>query len=197
MCMGYSIAIIAWNTSSIQISVTAIVVVSVGVLLAMRGPVVNIVLIYLVPSFMFIIYLYISKYDMHKISDFANGFSVIGASIVVYGYEEKLRKSKFYADKYLIEAHQELNLASKELYDKNVELQYSLENVKQLSGLLPICATCKKIRDDKNYWQQVEAYISAYTDARFSHSICPECYERVVKPDLARMQEMTANEPPA
>ena len=53
--------------------------------------------------------------------------------------------------------------------------------VTQLSGLLPICCVCKKVRDDQNYWQQVESYISKRTDARFSHGYCPDCYKKVVK----------------
>lgn len=64
------------------------------------------------------------------------------------------------------------------------DLEKALSKVQQLQGLLPICAYCKKIRDDKNYWQQVEAYISQVTNARFSHSICPECYERYIRPEL-------------
>lgn len=67
------------------------------------------------------------------------------------------------------------------------ELGEALARVKQLQGLLPICSYCKKIRDDKNYWQQVEGYISDHTDARFSHGICPDCYESVVKPELAKL----------
>jgi sigma-B regulation protein RsbU (phosphoserine phosphatase) len=61
------------------------------------------------------------------------------------------------------------------------ELEEALANVKQLGGLLPICAYCKKVRDDRNYWQQVESYITEHSGARFSHSICPECYARVVR----------------
>ncbi len=55
------------------------------------------------------------------------------------------------------------------------ELQETLANVKVLSGLLPICAACKKIRDDKGSWEQIEVYIRNRTDAKFSHGICPEC----------------------
>jgi len=47
--------------------------------------------------------------------------------------------------------------------------------VKTLSGLLPICAKCKKIRDDNGYWNQIEAFISAHSDADFTHGICPDC----------------------
>jgi len=58
---------------------------------------------------------------------------------------------------------------------KNVELQAALDQVKQLSGLLPICGNCKKIRDDSGYWQDVAVYIRSHSAAEFSHGICPEC----------------------
>ncbi|MCF8108587.1 MAG: PAS domain S-box protein [Desulfohalobiaceae bacterium] len=54
-------------------------------------------------------------------------------------------------------------------------LEHAISQVKQLSGLLPICAHCKKIRDDQGYWSQIESYIQNHSDANFSHSICPEC----------------------
>ena len=59
-------------------------------------------------------------------------------------------------------------------------LEQALVLVKQLHGLLPICAWCHKIRDDGNYWQSVERYVSDHSDARFSHTICPECRPAVV-----------------
>ena len=55
------------------------------------------------------------------------------------------------------------------------ELQLALSEIKQLSGLLPICASCKKIRDDSGYWNQLESYIKTHSSAEFSHGICPEC----------------------
>jgi DNA-binding response OmpR family regulator len=58
-------------------------------------------------------------------------------------------------------------------------LEEALAQVKALQGLLPMCAWCKKIRNDQNYWQQVETYIAERSDARFTHSICPDCRERV------------------
>lgn len=54
-------------------------------------------------------------------------------------------------------------------------LQNALKEVKQLSGLLPICANCKKVRDDKGYWNQIESYIHQRSEAEFSHGICPDC----------------------
>jgi hypothetical protein len=60
-----------------------------------------------------------------------------------------------------------------------LELKDALATVKTLGGLLPICANCKKIRDDKGYWNQIEAYISDHSDAEFSHGICPECAKKL------------------
>ena len=58
------------------------------------------------------------------------------------------------------------------------ELQEALAEIKTLKGFIPICASCKKIRDDEGYWDQLEAYISKHTDAVFSHGLCPECAEQ-------------------
>src|SRR5438309_190888 len=74
-----------------------------------------------------------------------------------------------------------------ELAERVTELEKALSEVKQLRGILPICAYCKKIRDDKNYWQQVESYFALHTDAKFSHSFCPDCYEKIIKPQLDRL----------
>lgn len=59
------------------------------------------------------------------------------------------------------------------------ELQEALANVRTLSGMLPICASCKKIRDDKGFWNQIETYIRAHSDAKFTHGICPECADKL------------------
>ncbi len=71
-----------------------------------------------------------------------------------------------------------------------LELEEALAQVKLLQGLLPICSYCKNIRDDNNYWQQIESYVAAHSEAQFSHSICPACYERVVKPELESFQQL-------
>lgn len=62
-----------------------------------------------------------------------------------------------------------------ELRRLNNELKMALENVKVLKGLLPICANCKKIRDDKGYWQAVESYFKKHSELEFSHGMCPDC----------------------
>ncbi len=65
--------------------------------------------------------------------------------------------------------------------------QEALALVKQLQVLLPICSYCKKIRDDQNYWRQVEDYICAHSEVRFSHGICPGCWETTVRAQLAEL----------
>lgn len=65
----------------------------------------------------------------------------------------------------------------------NVELEDALDRVDTLSGLLPICSSCKKVRDDEGYWNQIENYIRKHSRASFTHGICPECAKRLY-PDL-------------
>lgn len=67
-------------------------------------------------------------------------------------------------------------------------LRYTTQ-VRQLEQLLPICTYCKKIRDDHNYWQQMEGYINQRTGSEFSHSICPDCYQRVVVPEIEKLRK--------
>ena len=64
------------------------------------------------------------------------------------------------------------------------KLQAALAEVRELQKILPICMYCKSIRDDENYWQTVDSYISHHTNTRFSHGICPTCYKNVVEPQL-------------
>lgn len=78
-------------------------------------------------------------------------------------------------------------------------LRYTTQ-VRQLEEMMPICSYCKKIRDDHNYWQQIEGYINERTGSEFSHSICPDCYQRVIIPQLEAMKAgpatTTASNPP-
>lgn len=63
-------------------------------------------------------------------------------------------------------------------------LEAAVRKIMSLERLLPICSYCKKVRDDNDYWQEVEVYISERTDTQFSHSVCPDCYEKHIKPQL-------------
>jgi hypothetical protein len=72
------------------------------------------------------------------------------------------------------------------LADNVLQLQDALANVKQLEGIIPICSWCKKIRDDEKSWHQMENYISNHSEAKFSHGVCPECYERELTEIMAK-----------
>lgn len=77
------------------------------------------------------------------------------------------------------QAERALRVAAEERENLIRDLQYALDNVKTLQGLIPICASCKKMRDDKGYWNQVEEYIIEHTDATFTHGICPDCARKL------------------
>ncbi len=82
-------------------------------------------------------------------------------------------------ERYLQDLEQKVEQRTRELTVANQELQNALAEVKTLSGLLPICANCKKIRDDQGYWQGVEQYLSTRSQAEFTHAICPECLSKL------------------
>lgn len=77
---------------------------------------------------------------------------------------------------------------------QTVELKDALEKVKVLAGIIPICAWCKKIRNDSGYWEQLEQYICEHSDADFSHGVCPECFEKQKK-EIEEMDEMENTSP--
>ena len=75
-----------------------------------------------------------------------------------------------------------------------MELERALEEVKSLSGILPICSFCKKIRDDDGYWKQVEEYISEHSEAVFSHGLCQGCLEEHYGELMARAKKNNLKE---
>lgn len=83
----------------------------------------------------------------------------------------------------------ERKLAEEEREKLIVDLTDALSKVKTLSGLLPICASCKKIRDDKGYWKQIESYLHEHSDAEFSHGICPECAVKLYPTYMKKIEE--------
>lgn len=120
-------------------------------------------------------------------------FCVAIISLVIFllhstakSYTNRLEKfSKEDAQLRLINSSQaqEISKQNDALLKKNASLTQALAEVKQLSGFLPICASCKKIRDDQGYWNQIEAYISEHSEAKFSHGMCPNCVKEFY-PDL-------------
>jgi phosphoserine phosphatase RsbU/P len=74
------------------------------------------------------------------------------------------------------------------------ELEEALNQVEVLQGIIPICGYCKNIRDDSDYWQNLETYIAVHSKVEFSHSVCPSCYDSVVRPQLDQLTESLRRE---
>jgi sigma-B regulation protein RsbU (phosphoserine phosphatase) len=81
------------------------------------------------------------------------------------------------------------------LHQRLSELEEALLNVKELRGLLPICSYCKNIRNDENYWEKLESYLSEHTHVQLSHGICPSCYNGVVQKELQEMRHKRSENP--
>jgi phosphoserine phosphatase RsbU/P len=113
--------------------------------------------------------------------DVVEGLTAGADDYVVKPFDRAELKARIHAGERILRLQAELSARVK-------ELELALANVKLLQGLLPICCYCKKIRNDQNYWQQVDSYIGEHSEAQFSHAICPECCENVVKPELERLK---------
>ncbi|MBN1218564.1 MAG: response regulator [Anaerolineae bacterium] len=123
-----------------------------------------------------------------EVLDKVKAFSVGGVDYVTkpFQFEEVLARVETHLT--IRQLQKTLQEKNEQLQAKNDDLEAALAKVKQLSGLLPICANCKKIRDDKGYWEQVEVYISRHSEADFSHGLCPDCTQKLY-PDLYEKAE--------
>jgi phosphoserine phosphatase RsbU/P len=79
-----------------------------------------------------------------------------------------------------------------ELAARIADLEGALARMDQLHGILPICSYCKKVRNDSDSWQQVEAYVSAHSSVRFNHGVCPDCAKNLVQPQLDAIRAVRA-----
>ena len=138
--------------------------------------------------------LFISALD--RTEDIVNAFESGGVDYISKPFQEEevLARIRTHltlrsVQKRLEDRNMELQRAYKEIEEKNEQLQKVIDEVKTLRGFVPICASCKKIRDDKGYWKQVEEYIEKHTDAKFSHGICPSCYKELYPEIYERKQK--------
>ncbi len=111
------------------------------------------------------------------------GISCGADDYMVKPFDKDVLAVRVRAGQRIVELQEKLLKANKEQDILIGELKEALSEIKQLNGLLPICATCKKIRDDKGYWNQIELYIEKRSEAEFSHSICPDCAKKLY-PDI-------------
>ncbi len=100
--------------------------------------------------------------------------ALLSAYIIKQGIHTTQKRKQ--AEEELLRYHSRLEIM---VVERTAELENALSEVKKLSGLLPICASCKKIRDDKGYWKQIEEYIRDHSEAEFTHSICEECTDKL------------------
>jgi DNA-binding response OmpR family regulator len=110
-------------------------------------------------------------------SDIVAGLNSGADDYLTKPFDREELRARLQAGRRIVELQQSLS-------DRVRELEQTLAQVRQLQGLLPICCYCKRIRDDGNYWQQVEGYLAAHAEVRFSHGICPDCWARTVAPEL-------------
>lgn len=114
-----------------------------------------------------------------EIEAVTRGFEVGGVDYIAKPFNKEEVKAR-------VRTHLELSALTRRLAKRNEELEQALTQIQTLSGMLPICAHCKKIRDDEGYWKQVEVYVGERSDATFSHGICPDCIKNQF-PEFARL----------
>jgi hypothetical protein len=101
-------------------------------------------------------------------------------------YGDHIRRFSKFVDDYLEKP--ELKIITgllSQLWDHSTELATQFSEITTLRGMIPICANCKNIRDDKGYWNKIEYYLSKYANADFTHSLCPDCIEKLY-PEIAK-----------
>ena len=103
----------------------------------------------------------------------------MGIEIVFAGKKYIITSNRIQILDLLLSTYENAVLQNRELERINIKLREANETIKVLNGLLPTCAQCKKIRDDKGVWQPMELYISAHSEAEFTHSVCPECAKKL------------------
>ncbi len=107
---------------------------------------------------------FMEKYEKYELDEIVSVMIFLAVALSVFSYR-RLKEAKH---------------SQNDLSRQCAELEKALLEIKQLKGILPICASCKKVRNDKGYWQQVEVYLQKVTDAEFSHGLCPDCAEHAL-----------------
>jgi len=120
------------------------------------------------------IFFFSQKFEKFELDEIITVFIFLSFSLILYTWR---RKKEFLNSHAIMEK-------------KNEKLKAALSEIRQLKGIIPICASCKMIRDDQGYWHQVEVYVQEHTDADFSHGLCPECSKKIY-PDHYKEKKKT------
>ncbi len=107
-----------------------------------------------------------------ELNDKVKAFSLGGVDYITKPFQDKEVLAR-------VKTHLTIRRLQQHLEEKNDKLQKALDEIKTLQGLIPICGSCKKIRDDEGFWEQVEVYFTERSGAKFSHGICPDCKEKL------------------
>lgn len=118
-----------------------------------------------------------------------NPVADLGIEIFFAGQKHFLTSDRIQILDLLFSTYEVVLQKNQELERKNEELRSSLETIKTLSGLIPICSQCKKIRKDDGYWQRLEEYIHEHSDAEFTHGLCPSCEDTIYSPYMSAEDE--------
>jgi DNA-binding response OmpR family regulator len=110
----------------------------------------------------------------------ADGLDVGADGYIIKPISNKELVARIQAMERIKDAEDALRRKEKEQEELIVKLQAALAEIKTLQGLIPICSSCKKIRNDEGFWDQLEAYLSKHTDAVFTHGLCPECFHKAI-----------------
>ena len=108
---------------------------------------------------------------LDSVEDKLKGFDAGGVDYIVKPFNEREAIAR-------INTHLKIRKLQQDLEEKNRRLEKAMNEIKKLEGIIPICSICKKIRDDKGYWSQLEAYFEEHSEAKFSHSLCQECAKK-------------------
>ena len=131
---------------------------------------------------------FVLGYAVMRAQQTTGSFSTIYSEVELYATLRARTEELAGANRQLEENGRQLSEALGEKERLILDLEAALSKVRTLSGLLPICSSCKNIRDDQGYWTQMEAYISQHSEAEFSHSMCPPCAERLYPEAYARLR---------
>jgi len=111
-----------------------------------------------------------------EVESFLFEFKQSNSHILAFGHPGTKDMGKIQTQ--IMSLNQDLGNLNRQLQKKNAQLQSALDHVKTLQGIIPICMHCHKIRNDKQIWDKLEAYLSEHTEAQLSHGICPECIQK-------------------